>query len=441
MVDAFLNAAEAWLCDRYWVDTRYVAERTPTGTSLWQASIYLSPVRPNIDSNFQISTPRLVAGQLQKLIRTGAEAVGLLRDAIGGRIDIHDHQLRLRVSDYSSEMNYRDRWYSMLHLSMTSDHTATPLTTNLAEVDNTLRMEELPFDGLADLCGWLGLLAPGTGTAAQIQVRVAPPCDLIFETSSLRQNRFRLTLHAHPTFDTSRMDVAIRVVPGEGLGARRQIADEVRWRRPRNGLRVGVCEVDVANAGSVLAMLMIGGTNVRRQWFGDPQKAPNNRLLAIQHFDKDLRMVRSAVFEATDSAKFERGISVLLFLLGFTPVIPLETDSPDIVATTPGGQLVMVECTTRVADFASKVGKLVDRRSSMVRVLTDNRHLNSVSATLVCRIPREQIANRDQALRHEVILITNEDLVDAFNRILVPGDPDAWLTEALARLQEGPAAR
>lgn len=441
MVDAFLIAAEAWLCDRYWVDIRYVAERGTAGTNLWQASIYLSPVRPNVDSNFQISTPRLVAGQVQRLVRRRAELLVLLSDAIGGRIDIHDHQLRLRVADYSSEMSLRDRWYSTLHLSMVSDHTVIPLSTELSEVDNALRMQELPFDGLVDLCGWLGLQVPGVGAASQIQLRVAPPCDLIFEASSLRQNRFKLTFHAHPTFDTSRMDVAIRVAPGQGLGTRRQVADQVRWRRPRNGLRVGVAEVEAADADSALAMLMIGGTNVRRQWFGDPEKARNSRLLTIQHFDKDLRMVRSAVFEATESAKFERGVAALLFLLGFTPVIPLETDSPDIVATTPGGRVVIVECTTRVADFASKVGKLVDRRTSMARALTENRHVNPVSAALVCRVPREQIANQDQALRHGVILITSENLVDAFNRIFVLEDPDALLTEALARLPESSTAR
>ncbi|MGJ7501515.1 hypothetical protein ACSFBF_14215 [Variovorax sp. ZT5P49] len=441
MVDAFLIAAEAWLCNGYWVDIRYVAERGSSGITLWQASIYLSPVRPNVESNFQIDTPRLVAGQVQRLVRRKTEVLGVLRDAIGGRIDIHDHQLRLRVADYSSEMSFRDRWYSTLHLSMVSDHTAIPLSTDLAEVDNALRMHELPFDGLVDLCGWLGLQAPEAGAASQIQLRLSPPCDLIIEMSSLRQNRFKLTLHAHSTFDTSRMDVAIRVAPSQGLVARRQVANQVRWRRPKNGLRVGVAEIEVTDADSVLAMLMIGGTNVRRQWFSDPDKARNIRLLTMQHFDKDLRMVRSAVFDAPESAKFERGVAALLFLLGFTPVIPLETDSPDIVAATLGGRVVIVECTTRVADFASKIGKLVDRRTSMVRALTENRHLNPVSAALVCRIPREQIANQDQALRHGVILIASEDLANAFNRIFVPGDPDALLTEALARLPEGPAVR
>jgi len=441
MIEAFLIAAESRLCDGYWSDIRYVAERGSTGINLWQASIHLSPLRPNIDSNFQIATSRLVAGQVQRLVKKKAEVLGLLREAIGGRIETHDQELKLQVLDYSSEMALRDHWYSTLHLSMLSDHNEMPLSTNLAEIDNALRMEGLPFDGLVDLCGWLGLQTPGTGAAPQIHLRVAPPCDLIIAASSLKQNRFKLTFHAHPTFKADRMNVAIRVAPGQGLAARKQVADQVRWRRPKSGLRVGVAEVEVADADSALAMLMIGGTSVRRQWFVDPDKARNSRLFAIQHFDKDLRMIRSAVFETTESAKFERGVAALLFLLGFTPAIPLETDSPDIVATTPGGRVVIVECTTKVADFVSKVGKLVDRRTSLVRALTENHHPHPVSAALVCRVPREQIANQDQALRHGIILLTSEDLAAAFDRTLVPGDPDALLQEALARLPESRAAQ
>ncbi|XXQ53562.1 hypothetical protein ACA040_002233 [Xenophilus aerolatus] len=434
-IERFLKASDRWICDRYWIDVRYVAERGARGVWLSQASIYLSPVRPSVESNFQISTQRLVAGQLQKQVRSGAAAQKLIGNAARGHIEIHGHQLRLAVVDCSSEMSDRERWYSTLQLSLISSHGEMPLTSNLSEIDDELRMQAVPFDGLSDLCGWLGLQAPGTGAVPQIHMRVAPPCDMIFEPSFLRSNRLRLTFHAHPAFDTSQLSAAIRIVPGKGLASRRQIADQIVWRRPRGGLRPGVVDIEVADADAALAVLMVGGTNVRRQWFSDPAKARNRRLLAVQHFDKDLRKVRAAVLDPSESStKFEHGVATLLFLLGFTVVIPIETDSPDIIASTPGGQEVVVECTTRIADFASKVGKLVDRRTSLARFLAESRHFNPVSAALVCRLPRDQIANQDQAVRHGIILISLEDLVEAFNRISVPGDADELLKQALERL-------
>ncbi|WP_418129289.1 hypothetical protein [Variovorax sp. 278MFTsu5.1] len=441
MIAAFLSAADAWVCDGYWVDIRYVAERASAGVVVWQASISFSPVPPKVDSNFRISTARLIAGQLQRAISKKKQALDLLRAAVDGRIEVHDQKLALHVIDSSSDMSLRDRWYSILQLSLISDRSNTPLTTDLAEIDNALRTQVLPFDGLADLCGWLGLLAPGSGSAPQIHLQVGPPCDLVLGQTTLAQNKFQLTFHAHPKFDISRMDAAIRAAPGRGLDARKQITEKIRWRRPRDGLRIGVAEVDVSEADNALAMLMIGGAIVRRHWFIDPAKARNGRLLTMQHFDKDLRMIRAAVFEATESARFERGVAALLFLLGFTAAIPLETDSPDIVVTTPGGRVVLVECTIRIADFASKVGKLVDRRGSVVRALTESGHPNPVLAALVCRVPRGQIAIQDQVLGHGLLLITNEDLVTAFERVRTPSDPDTLLQDAMARVPEGVNAR
>lgn len=182
-------------------------------------------------------------------------------------------------------------------------------------------------------------------------------------------------------------------------------------------------------------MLMIGRSTVRRQWFLDPQKARNNRLLAVQHFDQDLKMIRSAVLETSDSARFEQGVAALLFLLGFSPCLQLETASPDLIVTTPGGRLVIVECTTRIADFSAKLGKLVDRRGSLTKSLSASRHPSEVVAVLVCRLPRDQIAAQVEELRsRSIILISGEELVSGFNLVRHSNDPDEILDEAFSSL-------
>ena len=187
---------------------------------------------------------------------------------------------------------------------------------------------------------------------------------------------------------------------------------------------------------SALAMLMIGASTVRRQWFPDPAKARNNRFMAVQHFDTDLRKIRSAALESPESAKFEQGVAALLFLLGFSPVLQLETDSPDIIVTTPGGQLVLVECTTKISDFSAKLGKLVDRRGSLSKALAGAGHPPEILAALICRSPRDQIAAHEDELRlHRVLLLTREDLQNSFDRVRHPEDPDKIVTSAKAKLE------
>jgi hypothetical protein len=446
VIQNFLDAAEAWVCDGYSTDIRYLAEKTSTGSRIWNASIALNPGKAQRDLSFQIKSSNFTIGQLQQFPHTKKGLFHLLKEAISGNLQLGKEQLTLlkdQPNHFYSEMSHRDRWFSALHLQVVGKGLTGASATDLAGIDNALRASQPPFDGLTDAAAWLGLGAPGNmSSAPSIGIHVSPPCDLIFDKCALSNDHLLLTLHAHPKFDVTRVGLAVRAVPGDALNARRQIAGEIKWKRVRDGLRFGTALIDLPHADNVLTMLMIGGSTVRRQWIIDPGKARNNRLLAVQHFDKDLRMIRQAVLEAPESAKFEQGIAALLFLLGFTAMVQLETDSPDLIVTTPGGKLVIIECTTRTSDFSSKVGKLVDRRGALSKSLGASGHPATVIAVLICRLPRDQIAAQADELRaHNTVLLTREDLAAAFDRLRFPNDPDQMVDEGLARLSVNPLER
>ena len=436
---AFLQAAKDWVCEAYALDIRYIASESSAAARIWQASITLSPLRAASEVGFQVKSSSFRLGQIQQFPVKKKVLLDVLTRAANGAIDLPDGTLILQMDqplDLYSEMSHRERWFSELHLQVAGSHIQMPAPMELARIDNTLRASEPPFDGLADAAGWLGLSPPeATTTPPSIEIRVSPPCDLMFDQCTLANDHLHLVLHAHPKFDVSRVGLAIRAAPGMGLHARRQISDEIEWGQARGGRRRGIARVDLERADSALAMLMIGSSTVRRQWFIDPAKARNNRLLAVQYFDRDLRMTRHAVLEATDSTKFEQGVAALLFLLGFSPSVQLETASPDLIVTTPGGKLAIVECTIRIADFAAKMGKLVDRRGALVKALNANGHPIQVIAVLACRLPRDQIAAQAENLRaHNIILVTGEDLATGFERVRHSNDPDRILDESLARL-------
>jgi hypothetical protein len=189
------------------------------------------------------------------------------------------------------------------------------------------------------------------------------------------------------------------------------------------------------NADNVLVMLMLGSETVRRQWLTDPAKARNYRFLAVEHFDADLQKIREAVLKSTDARKFEQGVASLLFILGFSPSVQIETDSPDLIVSTPGGRLIIVECTTRIADVALKVGKLVDRRGSLEKALAESAHPGSVRAALVCRLPRDQIAAEDAYIKaQKVLLLSSDDLISSLNRVRHTVDLDQLFQTASANL-------
>lgn len=442
MLQTFLCAADKWICDGYSVDIRYLADIEGREVSIWDASVYLNPLPPPRDLSFHINTGRFAVGQIQRPGLKKSKLTSLLHQAAAGELAIEGGIARVEVEktvDYWSEMVYRDRWYADLHLQVSGVTRSLPGGIEYAAIENALRKALPPFDGLADAAAWLGLSSPGTKmNPPSINIRVGPPVVLIFEGCRLDADTLTLTLHAHPKFDVRRVGLAVRTVPGDALNGRRQIGETIQWGRVKDGRRTGVAQVTLEQADSVLAMLMIEDMTVQRQWFIDPAKARNNRWIAVQHFDKDLRRIRDAVLDSQDSTRFEHGVAALLFLLGFTPSVQLESDAPDLVVTTPGGKLIIVECTTRIADFSAKIGKLVDRRGALTKQLAAAGHSAQVIAVLICRLPRDQIAAQADELRAlNTVLVAGEDLTAAFDRVRLPHDPDALVQSAMDRLARG----
>ena len=444
----FLQAAEDWVCDPYSIDIRYLVRKDSNQSRLWEALIQLNPLPAHQDMSFHVETSLLSAGHSQLSDQPKQKLLQALGHATQGQVSVYGSSFSLSNEhpyEFDSEMAHRDRWISDLHLQVIGRRAPAPTPLDAASIGNALRRSTPPFDGLADISAWLGLNDPQSNNLPSVKIRVGPPVDLISNECRLGNDHLHLTLHAHPRFDISRIGLAVRAVPGNALESRRQVASEIKWKRIRNGRREGIVRISLERADSALAMLMIGDYSVRREWFLDPSKARNNRLVAMQYFDKDLRMVKQAVLEASDSKdskRFELGIAALLFLLGFTPAVPLETDSPDLIVTTPGGKLVIVECTTRIADFSSKLGKLVDRRGALSKALQASDHHTRIDAILICALPRKQIAARAVELEtHQAVLITKDELEELFDLVRSPNDPDKMLDEAVAQLATKSKAR
>jgi hypothetical protein len=435
--DRFLQAADAWICDQYFIDIRYIEKIGAGGARVCDASILLSPIPAPADMSFAVETPALNARQLQFFNMKRASLMRLVVAAAGGQIGVDPAMASLRSDrpfHYTSESSRRDLWFSPLHLQVTGEREAQFESIDAGAIDGALRVSTPPFDGVTDLAGWLGLPDPfGPQSASSISIRIMPAVDLNGAECKLQGDRLRLSLNAHARLDTSKVGLAIRAAPGAGVASRFQASSQIKWRRPKDGLRVGLVDVLVPNADSALAMLVIGDSTVRRHWFVDPTKARNSRLAAIQQFDKDLRMIKQAVMESADASRFELGVAALLFLLGFTSAVQLETDAPDLVVVTPGGRLIIVECTMRIADFNAKLGKLIDRRGALAKSMQTGDRPFRVDAALVCALPRDQIASDDAGVsKHRVILITKEDLARAIERARFPADPDELMEAAFS---------
>lgn len=427
---AFLEAAESWLCDAYVCNVRFIAILIKGRWRIWDAAADIYPYPPRHGTGFLFRHGDFLAGEVQI---DRSDKIGLLEfldQAAAGQIEIPDTPLSLpeggQLSFYST-MFGPDQWFSELHLQVGGPQLGQ--VPQLGAINTKLRQSTPPFDGIADLTNYLRLQGPTSGRNPMISVHVHPPVSLVH--AQLSNERLELDFHAHAYFDIGKMGLAIRLYPNDSIDSRAQIASKVEWGEANNGVREGRIRLNLSEVESVLVMQTIGPATVLRRWLSDPTRSHNRRLLAVQHFDREFKMIENALLRSSEAAVFENGISALLFLLGFTAAVQLEKDAPDLIVTTPRDRLVIVECTTRVADFETKLGKLVDRRGALKKSLQSSGHQNDVAAVLICRQPLDQIAaNRYRPATHEVMLWTQEDLVRLLNEVRLRKDPDDILSNA-----------
>jgi len=427
----FLDACSEWICDGYSADLRYFAAIGSEGPDLLAGVVSLHPLPPSRDLNLSLRLGHVAAGQVQLPSASKSDLLDLVATALLGELALSGQHYVLRAT--GSELRHAepraDDWFTPLRMNI---HGVEPhgIADRLAYCDDALRSAEPPFDGLRDLLGWLDLEAPQPGRLTTLAVQVSPPVDLIYDQCSLSDEKLRLTLHAHPNFNPHFLHLGVVILPRDGLNGRVRASHAICWGDIANGRREGVLELDVPKAESALTMLVLGARTVRRQWFQDPSRAANSRLVAAQHFDRDLRMIRQALFESNDSPRFEAAVGALLFLLGFAPAVQLETDAPDLIASTPSGKIVLIECTLRLADAASKVGKLIGRSVTAEKTLQTSGHYAGVVRLLVCRASRAELRPQRTLLREAgAFLVAGEELNEGLLRTRFRQDPDRLLQE------------
>lgn len=440
--DVFLKEASQWICKQYSFDIRFFAVKENDSYVIQTCAVVLRSLPLIHDNSFCLEADSFVIGQLQKNDMSKEQLVDFVEGCSYGQINVYDKELVLMPDSslrYYSEMLHDDKWFYNLHLKISGHNTRLPQQNELRKIDNELRSSTPPFDGLNDALGWLDLGSSYFlgSRSSEINIWIYPPVDLILQNCSLINDSLTVCLKAHPDFDTNTVQLAICPIPMDHVSSRKQIATEVNWLKSAEQYKDGVAEITLKSADSVLILLLVNGNTVRRHWLPDANKARNNRQIPVQYFDKELKMARKAVFDLSDSDKFESGVALLLFMLGFTPAVQIETDSPDLIVYTPGGKLILVECTMRISDFSSKVGKLVDRRGGLEKSITESAHHSEIYGALICRSPKDQIATSGINLReNKIILLTKEDLEQGFNLIRNGVDPDRLVENAINSMDD-----
>ncbi len=432
----FLKKARSWISDGYKLDVLYASCSKNKINQICSAFIIINPLISHSSTGFVVNPAGFQFGHMKDLNADRSLLLSILDDAIAGKISVADATIELpnyEPKSSHSNINNRGSWFSPLHLKLYGKRDTFHSIRELGQLDDELRIAQIPFDGVNDVLGHLGL--PNTiesGDTPYLEIIINPPVDLVLDQTVLSNNLLKVVLHAHEKFNEERVQLTIRTLPGHSLRNRSDATSKIEWSLIKEGRKIGVAEVKLAESDSALTMLSIDNHTVRRHWISDKDKTRNLRLLPILSFDTDLSKTKASIFSDTNSRDFEKGIANLLFIHGFNPCQPVESEAPDLVVITPNGKIIIVECTIKIADFSNKIGKLVDRRGALKKVLSAQETSIDPIAVLICRLPNDQIsAKKNEPKDNKVILLSAEHLFDLFNNCHSPYNPDTYIENEL----------
>lgn len=437
-LNQFSKAAREWLCESYHVEFRYVAEIIRSDLKIVHASVQFYPWMEKDPKpfTFHIEAGDLAIGQQVLVGSVLPETLRALDDTLTGQIDIAGRKMILPTNGQFHYLKERtvNEWANQLRLTLTAIN--QPLLEVSPTLDDDLRQAKIPFDGYTDVVNWLGLPDfRNSSVRRSVTVMVNAPAQIAIGECRLSNNELKLAIDVQKSVDIDSVGVAIIGYPLAGVVSRKQVRDIIDWSSEEiNGRFRGSGTIKLPNIDTAFVALSIGKTYVQRHWFIDPARSRNTRYVVAQQFDQNLQKVQ-AKLNANDGRSFEKAVSALLFMSGFAPLLPLEDDGPDVIAVTPGGQVALIECTLKTTDAMTKIGNLVSRREALRRTFEEGGSSIPLMAVLVCQSPRSQITASDEDLaKHDVLLLSKEDLDQHLLSIRNPTEPDVMYSRGRERL-------
>jgi len=429
-VQYFHRIFESWKVTVAQVRIEYVVILVQENWVLNTARVSLLPDILTEQANDIVSTSRLKVGQLRKSV-TVRELDQILEAIMTGEVAILETKYEL--SSVGGALSFYCPWpvqephYFAPQLEVRLDRTnLLSQDINISEINAELRTGERPFDGLADLLARYNLGSNGYIAQEQkITLVLTPPLDVQLNRCSLSNDLLVLELRKSVALGREKISIGLRQLPGECLSRRSQVAHLVSWAPAESGFELGRLEMKLDSCAAAELMVSASGHTATRCSVEDNANGLNPRLKVYRRYDASLAQLKDHLFpEDKKSKNLEVGVATLLHLLGASSVKMLPTDAPDVIAETPGGRLVIIECTVKMDDPA-KLTKLANRRNSFVFHHDGAGQTREVLALLVVSKPRNQITvDVEELNRNQIILIAKEEIEAAISRLSSPPNLD-----------------
>jgi len=309
--------------------------------------------------------------------------------------------------------------------------------------DWELKAAITPFDSLDELLSLL-VLGGARNDSTNIEVVAYHVAAINFQ-SVVGGVEARPSVFLAKSLDSSKCQIGYRVfMHGKVVERGALQGEELAWSMQDN-FNHGVGRVEIPQGAVLHCVASYDGFAQHQGWVADPAHSQNSRRVSLEAFDDRLEVLRDYLFEEQKPRKnardFEFGVAWLMWMLGFNVNqiggTGRSSDAPDILATSPQGNVLVVECTTGLLKAENKLANLIDRTESVRKRLASsgNGHLKLLPVIVTAKTKDEVKADLEQAQKLGILVVTQESLTELMQQTIATPDPEAIFTRAWESVQ------
>lgn len=317
-------------------------------------------------------------------------------------------------------------------------------------LDLAIKTGAVPYDGLKELLTRAGLWEQFADRPCNIEVIALAPAS-IADGSTVRGGTLILSLSKSEGLAADKIGVGYVVYTKGGAAIRERVEHgALNWQRSYEGARYEMTLFQKHFPGAVSAKVFLsyGEGLYDERWLEDRDTQVSTLTAAYQVYDpENAALIRHLDGKGKDPGRdFEAAVHQLLVLCGFSSLHigtnPLlrDNDSVDVLASTKGGRLLVVECTLTDLKNGNKLAKLAARHTHILSRLVDAKvPVTETLTVIVSAYKRDQldteledagkqrtaVVSRDeiQTILDSLGNDINADVVYDFLKELVPSAP------------------
>jgi len=397
----------------------------------------------NVPKTRHFSSENVLCG-ICKVSEISDSAITLINSFLNGQVKTPAGLLHFPPDNERSHSVYSDPFYSENHsdqfrqtqLVLSGKRRSSSSDT---EIDWELRGCATPYENIQDLCAEFSL---GILRSDCLSIEIIARNNLLIDSSEskLADNKARVVLKLAHGLLTENCSIGFRVITSQMRIDRFQTrGKDIIWKNTEHHQQ-GELTFEIPTGAFLQCYASYLGKVQHKYILADLSTTQNPYRAVHQLFDKDLKILCDLVEKSKkregDVKDLEIAMAWLLWMNGFTTsyigATKRTTDGPDLIANTPVGHFLIVECTTGILKEGHKLS-LLNERTERVRTglrASGNEYLRVLPVIVTTKSREEVKADLESAYKLGIHVICGEDIDTAIKNTLVPQNAEQLYSTA-----------